>query len=234
MRCTRVAPSPRRHRWDRREPLSRRGRLPMPDTGRYADGVWIVDLAPLPEGSNEAAVAVAAALDLGQQLSPSAAETMVDYLGGRGALLFSTTASTSPPPPQRLPLGGNRVDDHSDPRCESRSTGSACRVGDHTGAAARRRRAPVTRRQDRRGGWPGRSPTASAPTCVRRSTTIPSRSNSRPHAHGRSRPARSPASRPPAAAATVRPRSIPGRESQLPVAGDRPRLVARPAVVDGT
>ena len=57
------------------------------DIAQYADGVWIVDLAPLPEGSNDVATAVAAALGLGQQLSPSTAEPIVDYLDGRRALL---------------------------------------------------------------------------------------------------------------------------------------------------
>lgn len=55
--------------------------------GRFADGVWLVDLAPLPEGSTDVAATVAAAIGLGQEPGVSFADTVVAYLALRHALV---------------------------------------------------------------------------------------------------------------------------------------------------
>ncbi len=53
----------------------------------FADGVWIVDLAPLPEGSDAVAASAAAAMGLGPQPGTPYLDTIVGYLRQRSALL---------------------------------------------------------------------------------------------------------------------------------------------------
>ncbi len=55
--------------------------------GSFPDGVWIVDLAPLPGSSDQVAASVAAALGLGPQPGVSTLDTIVGYLSGRQMLL---------------------------------------------------------------------------------------------------------------------------------------------------
>ena len=57
------------------------------DEAQFADGVWIVDLAPLPEGSDDVAVSAATAMRLGQEPGVSALDTIGGYLHSRRALL---------------------------------------------------------------------------------------------------------------------------------------------------
>ncbi len=54
---------------------------------RFADGVWLVDLASLPNGSAEVAATAAAAMGLGQQPGASFNETVTSYLSERDALV---------------------------------------------------------------------------------------------------------------------------------------------------
>jgi DNA-binding SARP family transcriptional activator len=55
--------------------------------GRFTDGVWLVDLAPLSEGSADVAVATASAMGLGQQPGVSFTDTVASYLAQRCALV---------------------------------------------------------------------------------------------------------------------------------------------------
>lgn len=55
--------------------------------GRFADGVWLVDLAPLPDGFADVAPTVAAAMGLGQQPGASFTDTVIGYLVEREALV---------------------------------------------------------------------------------------------------------------------------------------------------
>lgn len=57
------------------------------DRARFEDGVWLVDLAPLPEGSDDVAATVAGALGLGRQPDATATEAVVRYLAHRRALV---------------------------------------------------------------------------------------------------------------------------------------------------
>lgn len=57
------------------------------NTTSFADGVWIIDLAPLPEDSDDVATSAAAAMGLRQQPGHSILETIVAYLDERHALL---------------------------------------------------------------------------------------------------------------------------------------------------
>ena len=57
------------------------------DEASFAEGVWIVDLAPLPDGSDAVAASAAAALGLGPQPGVSTLDTIVGYLRGRRTLL---------------------------------------------------------------------------------------------------------------------------------------------------
>ncbi len=57
------------------------------DEALFAEGVWIVDLAPLPDGSDAVAASAAAALGLGPQPGVSTLDTIVGYLRGRRTLL---------------------------------------------------------------------------------------------------------------------------------------------------
>ena len=54
---------------------------------RFADGVWLVDLAPLPDGSADVAASVAAAMGLGQEPGASFTDTVGGYLAQRDALV---------------------------------------------------------------------------------------------------------------------------------------------------
>lgn len=55
--------------------------------GSFADGIWLVDLAPLPEGSDDVAQSVAHTMGLGQQPGVSISETLIRYLANRRVLL---------------------------------------------------------------------------------------------------------------------------------------------------
>lgn len=52
-----------------------------------ADGVWVVDLAPLPDGSDGVAAAVADAMGLGQEPETTFATTIASYLAHRSTLV---------------------------------------------------------------------------------------------------------------------------------------------------
>ena len=58
------------------------------DEASFADGVWIIDLAPLPDGSDAVATSAAAALGLGPQPGVSTLDTIVGYLRERRTLLI--------------------------------------------------------------------------------------------------------------------------------------------------
>ena len=204
-------------------------------TAPYADGVWIVDLAPLPEGSNEVAAAVAAALGLGQQRSRSTAETIVDYLDNRRALLVldncehvataaaafadsvgagSTTTAILAASRVRLAVRAESVitlERLPDDAAHRLLLARIAEVG--AGPFADDECADLCAVLD---NYPLAIELAAARTRARA-------------------PRDRPASRPPAAVAH-QPGRDPSRcrESQLPVAGERARLVARPAVGDGT
>lgn len=57
------------------------------DTGSFPDGVWFVDLAPLPDGSTAVAASVASALGLGQYPASTATEDVLNYLRSRRSLI---------------------------------------------------------------------------------------------------------------------------------------------------
>lgn len=57
------------------------------DAGRFADGLWLIDLAPLPDGSGDVGMSAASAMGLGQQPDTSFSETVVGYLAHRQALV---------------------------------------------------------------------------------------------------------------------------------------------------
>ena len=57
------------------------------DAERFADGVWLVDLAPLPDGSTDVAASAAAAMGLSQQPNASFTDAVVSYLAHRQVLI---------------------------------------------------------------------------------------------------------------------------------------------------
>lgn len=57
------------------------------DAEAFSDGVWLIDLAPLPEGSDAVAAIAGSAMGLGQQPGVSMVDTIVSYLHDRRALL---------------------------------------------------------------------------------------------------------------------------------------------------
>lgn len=56
-------------------------------TGSFADGVWLVDLAPLPDGTADIASTVASAIGLGTQPDVPDHESIIQYLTHRNTLI---------------------------------------------------------------------------------------------------------------------------------------------------
>ncbi len=57
------------------------------DDEQFADGVWIVDLAPLPDDTDDIGAAVASAMGLGRLPEASPTEGVISYLASRHALV---------------------------------------------------------------------------------------------------------------------------------------------------